>query len=146
MSENSLIAQLITTIKGELGTDSRMEDIAMKAYEMGINYSQTKRFDNSRHYHNYRFMLDDGSSVLSTNFFNMFMSRNQTGAYMDAEQAVRQFFDDEKGVLFSLVRNQRFGINGVFKACMSPHEPQQLNYSDFVLVIACFCAGVMSLQ
>ncbi|MBR5230156.1 MAG: hypothetical protein IKW01_04790 [Firmicutes bacterium] len=146
MSQNSLITQLIAAIKGDIGTDLKMEAIAEKAYEMGLDYSRTKRFDNSRHYHNYRFILDDGSSVLSTNFFNLFMTRNQTGAYMDAEKAVRQFFDDEKGVLFSLVRNQRFGINGVFKACMSPHEPQQLNYSDFVLVIACFCAGVMNPQ
>lgn len=146
MAENSLIAQLIQIIKGELGTDEKMETIALKAYEMGLNYSETKRFDNSRHYHNYHFMLDDGSSVLSTNFFNLFMNRNQTAAYMEAEQAVGKFFDDDKQVLFHLVRDQRFGINGVFKACMSPHEPQQLNYSDFVLVIACFCAGVMSMQ
>lgn len=146
MTENSLIAQLIKNIKGDLGTDEKMEHIALKAYEMGLNYSETKRFDNSRHYHNYRFRLDDGSTVLSTNFYNMFMSRNQTSAYMDAEKAVREFFNDEKGVLFGLVRNQRFGINGVFKACMSPQEPQQLNYSDFVLVIACFCAGVMIMQ
>ena len=146
MTENSLIAQLIKNIKGELGTDEQMEAIALKAYEMGLNYSETKRFDNSRFYHNYQFQLDDGSTVMSTNFYNLFMNRNQTAAYMDAEKAVREFFDDEKGVLFSLVRNQRFGINGVFKACMSPHEPQQLNYSDFVLIIACFCAGVMSLQ
>ena len=123
-----------------------MEEIAVKAYEMGLNYSQTKRFDNSRFYHNYKFRLDDGSTVMSTNFYNLFMNRNQTGAYMEAEQVVRQFFDDEKGVLFHMVRDQRFGINGVFKACMSSHEPQQLNYSDFVLVIACFCAGVMSMQ
>jgi hypothetical protein len=113
---------------------------------MGLNYSETKRFDNSRFYHNYQFMLDDGSTVMSTNFYNLFMNRNQTAAYMEAEQVVGQFFDDEKKVLFNLVRNQRFGINSVFKACLSPHEPQQLNYSDFVLVIACFCAGVMSMQ
>ena len=146
MSENSLIAQLIHAVKGELGTDTNMENIALKAYEMGLNYSETKRFDNSRHYHNYQFKLDDGSTVMSTNFYNLFMNRNQTAAYMEAEQVVGRFFDDEKKVLFNLVRNQRFGINGVFKAVMSPGEPQQLNYSDFVLVIACFCAGVMSMQ
>ena len=146
MSENSLLAQIIVKVKGDMGAGPLMEEIAVKAYEMGLNYSQTKRFDNSRFYHNYKFRLDDGSTVISTNFYNLFMNRNQTGAYMEAEQVVRQFFDDEKGVLFHMVRDQRFGINGVFKACMSPHEPQQLNYSDFVLVIACFCAGVMSMQ
>ena len=76
------------------------------------------------------------------------MSRNQTGAYIDAEKALKELTDDKKALdtIFRLVRDQRFGINGVFKAIMSPDEPQQLNYIDFVLVIASFCAGVVSPQ
>ena len=72
------------------------------------------------------------------------MGVDQTGAYMDAEQAVREFFDDSDLTLFRLVRDKRLGINGVFKAVMSPGEPQQINYTDYVLIIACFCAGVMN--
>ena len=143
--KNILVSQLLQKIKGEF-TGSAGETIALRAYEMGQQYAVTRRFDNSRFYHNYQFRLDDGTRIQSTSYFNMFMSRNQTGAYIDAEKHLRQFSEDERqrDTVFHLGRDQRFGINGVFKALMSPGEPQQLNYMDFVLVIACFCAGVVS--
>lgn len=146
MSENNTLAfQLLHNIKGEFAGGGFMEEAAERAFEMGIQYARTRRFDNSRFYHNYQFRLDDGTRIQSTSYFNMFMSRNQTGAYMDAEKALREVIEDERqwDTIFHLVRDQRFGINGVFKAIMSPEEPQQLNYIDFVVIIACFCVGVV---
>ena len=139
-----LVKDLLKKIQGALAVEGKMAPLAFKAYDMGVEYATTKRFDNSRYYHNYQFRLDDGSRVLSSNFFNQFTTRNQTGAYMDAEAAVKEFIDDTDQTLFRLVRDKRLGINGVFKAVMSPAEPQQINYTDYVLVIACFCAGVMN--
>lgn len=145
IEKNLIIDGLLKQIKGELAVESQeARRIAEQAYEMGQNYSQTKRFDNSRFYHNYRFRLDDGTSVMSSNFFNIFMSRNQTPAYMEAEKVLRSFFDDADQTIFRMVRDKRNGINGAFKAVMSPKEPQQLNFVDFVLVIACFCAGAVN--
>ena len=143
MEKEILVKQLVEKIKGEFAVGGETEKNGMKAFEMGENYAQTRKFDNSRFYHNYQFQLNDGSIISSSSYFNQFMSRNQTGAYMDAEKAVKEFFDDEKQILFHLVRDKRIGINGVFKAVLSPGEPQLLNYTDFVLIIACFCAGVM---
>ena len=145
VEKNELLEGLLSHIMGEMAAKSPAAiSVAERAYEMGQNYAKTKRFDNSRFYHNYQFRLDDGSSVMSSNFFNIFMSRNQTPAYMDAERALRLFFDDADNTIFRLVRDKRIGINGAFKAIMSPGEPQQLNYADFVLVIASFCAGVVN--
>ena len=145
IEKNLIIDGLLKQIKGELAVESlEARRIAEQAYEMGQNYAQTKRFDNSRFYHNYRFRLDDGTSVMSSNFFNIFMSRNQTPAYMEAEKVLRSFFDDADQTIFRMVRDKRNGINGAFKAVMSPKEPQQLNFVDFVLVIACFCAGAVN--
>lgn len=145
MEKDEIIKGLLKIIMGELAGDES-ESKLTRAYEMGEEYAKTRRFDNSRFYHSYQYRLDDGTRVSSTSFFNQFMNRNQTGAYMDAEAAVKEFFDDEKDILFHMVRDQRFGINGVFKAVMTPSEPQQLNYKDYVLVIAGFCAGYMSCQ
>ena len=146
LEKDVLLRGLIKNIKGELSVESpEAAAIAQQAYEMGQNYAKTKRFDNSRFYHNYQFRLDDGSTVMSSNFFNIFMSRNQTPAYMAAEKELRAFLDDAANdVVFRLVRDKRIGINGAFKAIMSPKEPQQLNFVDFVLVIAAFCAGVVN--
>lgn len=146
LEREMLVNELLKKIKGEFAVSGESQQDAFKAYDMGVQYGQTRRFDNSRFYHNYKFRLDDGTSVMSTSFFNIFMSRNQTGAYIDAERALKEFFTDARQLdaIFHLVRDQRFGINGVFKAIMSPQEPQQLNYIDFVLVIACFCAGVVN--
>jgi len=145
LEKDFIVYKLVEEVKGTLAKESvQTKEIAKKSYEMGESYAKTKRFDNSRFYHNYQFHLDDGSTVLSSNYFNIFMSRNQTHAYLDAEKAVKCLFDDEDQRLFHLVRDKRIGINGVFKAIMSPNEPQQLNYTDFVLVIAAFCAGVMN--
>lgn len=143
--KNVIIGGLIEKVKGQFAAEGQTADIAQRAYDMGVQYAQTRRFDNSRYYHNYKFQLDDGTTIMATSFFNIFMSRNQTCAYMDAEKALKVFFTDarQQDAIFHLVRDQRFGINGVFKAIMSPQEPQQLNYIDFVLVIACFCAGVV---
>ena len=146
LEKDTLIKELLEKIKGQLTAGSKTEEAAFRAYDMGVHYAQTHRFDNSRFYRNYQFRLDDGTRISSTSFYNMFMSRNQTGAYMEAERALKEHFTDAKQLdaIFRLVRDQRFGINGVFKAIMSPQEPQQLNYIDFVLVIACFCAGAVN--
>jgi len=145
IEKDILLDGLLKEVKGELALESReARRIAEQAYDMGQRYRETKRFDNSRFYHNYKFRLDDGSSVMSSNFFNIFMSRNQTPAYMAAEKALREFFDDTDQTIFRMVRDKRNGINGAFKAIMSPGEPQQLNFVDFVLVIACFCAGAVN--
>lgn len=145
LEKDVLLKGLTANIKGKLAAESPAAlEIAEKAYEMGQNYAKTKRFDNSRFYHNYQFRLDDGNTVMSSNFFNIFMSRNQTPAYMEAEKQLRAFFDDTDQKVFRLVRDKRIGINGTFKAIMSPSEPQQLNFVDFVLVIAAFCAGVVN--
>ena len=147
MSEKEIIVnQLIHQIKSEFAASGKTEADALRAYEMGQQYAQTRRFDNSRFYHNYQFRLDDGTRVQSSSFFNIFMSRSQTAAYMEAEKGLRACIEDEKmrDTIFHLVREQRFGINGVFKAIMSPQEPQQLIITDFILIIACFCAGAVN--
>lgn len=144
LDKETLIKDLLKEIKGEFAIGGESEAHARQAYEMGEAYAKTKRFDNSRFFHNYQFQLDDGSRVSSTSFYNQFMSRNQTRAYMAAEKAVCQFINDDNQAVFRMVRDKRNGINGVFKAVMSPGESQQLNYIDFVLVIACFCAGVVN--
>lgn len=146
MSDNSFIQKLVENIAGTFALGTETESMANQAYNMGLDYSKTKRFDNSRHYHNYQLRLDDGNTVLSSNYFNLFTSRNQTAAYMDAEQHVKNLLGHDDQTLFHLVRDKRIGINGVFKAIMSPKEPQQLNYSDFVLIIACFCTGVLGIS
>lgn len=144
LQHNDLIKALIKEVMGEFTQADPYEEIAGKAYEMGRLYAETKKFDNSKYYHNYQFCLDDGEKISSSSFFNQFMSRNQTRAYMEGEKTAKVFFDDDKDILFHLVRDKRMGINGVFKAVMSPGEPQQLNVSDFVLVISAFACGVMS--
>lgn len=144
LQHDDLIKDLIKNIMGELAEVRQYEEIASRAYDMGVMYFKTKRFDNSRYYHNYQFRLDDGSKISSSSYFNQFMSRSQTHAYLDAEKAVKTFFADDNDELFHLVRDKRNGINGVFKAIMSPKEPQQLNFNDFVLIIAAFCSGIMN--
>ena len=69
---------------------------------------------------------------------------SQRSVAMSMDVLERKGQIDEKDILFHMVRDQRFGINGVFKAVISKDEPQQLNYVDYVLIIACFCAGFMS--
>ncbi len=146
LDKDTLVRTILTALKGEHACGGEMEEAAARAYDMGVQYAQTRRFDNSRFYHNYTFRLDDGNTVSSSSFFNIFMSRNQTRAYVEAEKVLQTCFEEKKQLdaIFHLVRDQRFGINGVFKAIMSPKEPQQLNYIDFTLIIACFCAGVVS--
>lgn len=146
LDKDTLVRTILTALKGEHACDGEMEAAAARAYDMGVQYAQTRRFDNSRFYHNYTFRLDDGNTVSSSSFFNIFMSRNQTRAYVEAEKVLQTCFEEKKQLdaIFHLVRDQRFGINGVFKAIMSPKEPQQLNYIDFTLIIACFCAGVVN--
>ncbi len=144
MEREQLIQEIITRVKGEFAAEGESRNIAEFAYERGEAYAKTRRFDNSRYYHNYSFRLDDGSQVFSSSFFSIYTTRNQTGAYLDAEKVVKELLGDEKDRLFHLVRDQRFGINGVFKAALSPGEPQQISYTDYVLVIAAFCAGVMN--
>lgn len=146
LDKDTLVSTILTALKGEHACGGEMQEAAARAYDMGVQYAQTRRFDNSRFYHNYTFRLDDGNTVSSSSFFNIFMSRNQTRAYVEAEKVLQTCFAEKKQLdaIFHLVRDQRFGINGVFKAIMSPKEPQQLNYIDFTLIIACFCAGVVN--
>lgn len=143
MERQELAEALLRTIKGNFMSGGVMEEIALESYDMGEEYAKTRRFNNSGRYHNYNYELDDGSKVSASSFFRIFNTRFQTPAYMDAEKYLREFFDDEKEVLFHLVRDQRFGINGVFKAVVSPREMQHLSFTDYVLVIACFGAGFM---
>lgn len=140
---DELVNSLIREIKGDFAAKGCTLEIAEEACDMGADYARTRRFNNSGRYHNYDYRLDDGGSVKAFNYFDIFMTRLQTSAYMDAEKAVRDFFEDSGDRLFHLVREQRFGINGVFKAVMSSREAQNLSFSDYVLVIACFCAGFM---
>lgn len=144
IEKNVIIQDLLKRVKGEFAEDPYMAEKSVRAYEMGEAYAQTKRFDNSRFYHNYKYRLDDGSTVSSSNFFNIFLNRSQTQAFMQAEDILNEFFDDSDQTLFRLVRDKRTGINGAYKAVMSPDEPQQLNFIDYVLIICCFCAGVIN--
>lgn len=143
MERQELVQALLKTIKGNFTVGGVMEEIALEAYDMGTEYAKTRRFNNSSRYHSYTYELDDGSKVSATSFYRIFNTRFQTPAYMDAETYLKEFFDDEKELLFHLVRDQRLGINGVFKAVMSPREMQRLSFTDYVLVIACFGAGFM---
>lgn len=147
MSEKKqLVQQVLEKRMGSFALGGQSESKALRAFEMGQAYAQTRRFDNSRHYHNYQYRLDDGSRISSSSYFNQFMSRNQTRVYVEAEKLLKEFINDDKELLFHLVREQRFGINGVFKAIMSPEEPQQLNYVDYLLIVASFCAGYMDIK
>jgi len=139
-----IVKDLLNKIKGAFAEDGVMADKAFRAYEMGEEYAQTKKFDNSRFYHNYKYRLDDGSTISSSSFFNQFTNRSQTAAFMKVEEVLKEFFDDSDQTLFRLVREKRAGINGVYKAVMTPDEPQQLSFVDYVLVVACFCAGVIN--
>ena len=143
MERKELVEALLKRIRGTFTSEGLIEEIALEAYDMGTEYAAVRRFNNSSRYHSYTYKLDDGSTVSASSFFRIFTTRFQTPAYMDAEKYVREFFDDEKEELFHLVRDQRFGINGVFKAVMSPREMQHLSFTDYVLVISCFCAGFM---
>lgn len=207
IDKDVVVKEILVRVMGELALGTKLEDIAARAYEMGEAYAQTKRFDNSRFYHNYQYVLDDGSKVSATNFYNVFMTRSQTPAYMEAEKIVKELFEKhaeaasasaagadagassnsasdvcgsvtcasgnsasatcasgnsasatcasdagadaiwnkaKADYLFHFVRNERFGINGMFKAVYQPHEPQQLSIFDYILAIACFCAGVLN--
>ena len=144
MERERLIDSIIREVKGEFAAEGETAELANFAYDRGQEYARTRRFDNSRYYHNYTFRLDDGTPVMSSSFFSIFMTRNQTGAYLDAEKVVKGLLGDEDEKLFHMVRDQRFGINGVFKAALSPREPEQISYTDYVLIIACFCAGVFN--
>lgn len=143
MDRQELTEALLKTIKGNFSSGGVMEEIALESYDMGTEYARVRRFNNSGKYHSYTYELDDGSKVAANSFYRIFNTRFQTPAYMDAEKYLKQFFDDEKELLFHLVRDQRMGINGVFKAVMSPREMQHLSFTDYVLVIACFGAGFM---
>ena len=163
INKDILVKEILVRVMGELSLGSKLEDIAYRAYEMGEAYAQTNRFDNSRFYHNYQYVLDDGTKMSATNFYNVFMTRTQTPAYMEAEKVVKEIFEkhareDASGsdtdntiwnsakadFLFHFVRDQRFGINGVFKAVYQPHEPQQLAIFDYILPISCFCGGILN--
>lgn len=146
MERQELVKALLKAIKGDFASGGIMEEIALEAYDMGTEYASTRKFNNSSRYHSYSYELDDGSKISASSFFRIFHTRFQTPAYMEAETCLKKFFDDEKELLFHLVRDQRFGINGVFKAVVSPREMQRLSFTDYVLVIACFGAGFMKQQ
>lgn len=143
------IARLIEKVKGVFRAPYT-EGIAEEAYDMGTAYASQHRFQNSSHYHPFRYRLDDGSLISSGEYYRIFTTRMQTPAYIDAEKAVQELLPEtascERDRLFHLVREQRRGINGVFRAVTSPREIQPLAYSDYVLVIACFCIGLIMAQ
>lgn len=143
MERAELVDAILREIKGDFAAAGVSREIGLEAYDMGVEYAETRRFNNSSRYHNYRYIIEDGTSVSASSFYSIFTTRMQTPAYMQAEEHVRKFFADDDETLFHLVRDQRFGINGVFKAVMSPRETQQLNLPDYVLVIACFAAGFL---
>lgn len=147
--KNHCISRLIEKVKGKF-RESDTEEIAEEAYDMGVGYATRHRFQNSSHYHPFWYRLDDGSLISSSEYYHIFTTRMQTPAYMDAEKAVQELLPEtaskERDLLFHLVREQRRGINGAFRAVTSPWEMQPLVYSDYVLVIACFCAGLITAQ
>lgn len=143
MERQELVQALLKRIKGNFVSGGVMEEIALESYDMGAEYARTRRFNNSGRYHSYMYELDDGSRISANSFYRIFHTRFQTPAYMDAETYLKEFFNDENELLFHLVRDQRMGINGVFKAVMSPREMQHLSFTDYILVIACFGAGFM---
>lgn len=144
MDREELVDAIIREVKGDFAVAGNTREIGLEAFDMGTEYSKTRRFNNSSRYHNYKYIIDDGSTVSASSFYQIFNTRMQTPAYVHAEEHLRKFFDDDDEVLFHLVRDQRFGINGVFKAIMMPRETQQLNLPDYTLVIACFGAGFLS--
>ena len=89
MDKQALIDGIINRVKGEFASETERQQ-ALFSYEMGEKYAQTRRFDNSRYYHNYSFRMDDGNVVSSSAFFSIFTTRNQTGAYMDAEKDLKR--------------------------------------------------------
>lgn len=143
MERQALAEALLEAVKGNFTAGGMFEEIALESYDMGAEYARTRRFNNSSRYHNYTYELDDGSAVPASSFYRIFTTRFQTPAYMEAEERLKELFEDEQELLFHLVRDQRLGINGVFRAVMSPREKQHLSYTDYVLVIACFGAGYM---
>lgn len=143
MERQALAETLLKAVKGNFTAGGMFEEIALESYDMGAEYARTRRFNNSSRYHNYTYELDDGSTVPASSFYRIFTTRFQTPAYMEAEEHLKELFEDEQELLFHLVRDQRLGINGVFRAVMSPREKQHLSYTDYVLVIACFGAGYM---
>lgn len=143
LEREELVEAIIGEIKGDFAKKGDSKDIGLEVYDMGMEYGRTGRFNNSAHYHSYRYTIEDGSTVAASSFYHIFTTRMQTPAYVKAEEVLEKFFNDKDQALFHLVRDQRFGINGVFKAVMSPRETQQLNLPDYTLVIACFGAGFM---
>lgn len=143
MERQELVQALLKRIKGNFVAGGVMEEIALESYDMGAEYARVRRFNNSGRYHSYMYELDDGSRISANSFYRIFHTRFQTPAYMGAETYLKEFFNDENELLFHLVRDQRMGINGVFKAVMSPREMQHLSFTDYILVIACFGAGFM---
>lgn len=146
MEKQQLVDSLISEIKSDFAASGKSEEIGLDAYDMGVEYAKTRRFNNSARYHNYNYIIEDGSTISASSFYRIFTTRMQTPAYVEAEEHLHNYFDDKDEILFHLLRDQRFGINGVFKAVMSPRETQQLNYPDYVMVIACFAAGFLNSQ
>lgn len=143
MNREDLVTAIISRTKGDFATEGVTREIGLEAFDMGMEYAGTHRFSNSSRYHNYQYILEDGGTVSASSYYSIFTTRTQTPAYMKAEEDLAELFADDKDMIFHLVRDQRFGINGVFKAVMSPRETQQLNVPDYTTVIACFCAGAV---
>lgn len=143
MNREEIANALAKKVKGELAKGALTEEIALDSYDMGMEYAKTKKFSSSSRYKNYDYELDDGSFVPASSYFRIFTTRFQTPAYMDAEKYLKEFFDDSDQFIFHLVRDKRLGINGVFRAVISSREIQKMSFTDYVLVISCFGAGLM---
>ncbi len=141
MEKDELIKDIITNVKGEFGLDKDNFEMSAMAFEMGEKYKNTKGFENSKYYRQYKYYLEDGERVVASSFLNIFTTRMQTKAYMDSETILISYFPEKKEDIFQIVRSQRFGINGVFRAVMSSKERQNIVYDDYVMVIVSFCAG-----
>lgn len=142
--KKEIVEKLLKRIKGVIVPGSEIERVAHAAYEYGVEFRNTHRVTASQRYHIYKMYLPDGTSVSSSNYLDAYLTRRQTKAYIEAETIVKEFFEDPKEKLFRLVRDQRRYINNAFKAEISQKEPQQIDYIDYVLVIACFAAGYMN--
>ena len=70
MTKEAIAGALLKDIKGNFAVGGVMEEMALEAYDMGVEYAQTRRFNNSSRYHNYSYELDDGSTVSASSFYS----------------------------------------------------------------------------
>ena len=142
MTKKEIIEKIIDKATGGSATELAWT-MTEEAFDMGVQYDEKGDFNHSaKQYHNYQYDIGDGETVSFRVFFDVFTARLQTHAYLDAGNWIEEIMGDPDKVAFKLVRRERFGIDNVYKAIVSPRE-MKLEYGDFVMVIAGFCAGVL---